>query len=243
MHIQDPQQQQIIGEQISALQQRKQAFVLGVSQLQALFGGIQKRISTAQALQQEAEESRRSARQSLREIIGIPSKSVREAKEKEIAAQSLAEEMLLIAEEEKIQAEMQHEALYTELQAIQKESSEVLKRYCDVVIDEQLKIIQQSFPLLGLILPLAPEESIKRIFGNAIMARDPQGEWHAEIKEGEIKEALFNNQKAEPDEALQIVIQENPALEKPTYIDSSSHLRSAKQKQLRDEKFHDLINR
>lgn len=88
MHIQDPQQQQLIGAQAHALQQRKEALNKAIEALNTRRDNIGKRLATAEALQAEALTLRQNARQSLRDMIGIPGKPTREAKEKELAAQS-----------------------------------------------------------------------------------------------------------------------------------------------------------
>lgn len=242
MHIQDPQQQQLIGAQVHALQQRKEALNRAIEALNTRRDNIGKRQATAEALQAEAQTLRQNARQSLRDMIGIPGKATREAKEKELAAQSLAEEMLLIAEEETLLAEQEHEQLWQEKAEVEAECRAALAQYCQILMEEQMALLSRQMPALALLFDIAPEQTIDQLIGVATIGIDHQGNYHINQPKGLIARALEKAEAPEKDEPLR-VISSPITLEEPAAIKTNSLIAGKRAAEQRAEKLSTLLNR
>ncbi|AXE29347.1 hypothetical protein DK842_05170 [Chromobacterium phragmitis] len=135
MHIQPPHTQETVAFAVAGLTERLAAFEQDLNAWQTLADNAARRVQTAKALRSEAEQTRKDCRQAMRTSLGIPTKAVRELKSKEMANLELAEEMLKIAEEEKIQAEMQQETLFEQRQTLLKERDALHRQYWDAVLD------------------------------------------------------------------------------------------------------------
>lgn len=242
MLIQDPQQQHIFSAQLHALHQRKEALNKAIDALNTRRDNIGKRLATAEALQVEAQALRQNARQSLRDMIGIPSKAVREAKEKELAAQSLAEEMQLIAEEETLQTEQEHEQLWQEKNNFEAESQTALEQYCQVLLEEQMELLADQMPVLALLLDVTPEQTISQLIGVATLGVDKYGDYYVNQPKGLILRALEKAEAPEKDEHLHMLLS-SINLEKPKVCKERSLISKAAAIKSRDEKLKNLLNR
>ena len=243
MHIQDPQQQQLIGAQAHALQQRKEALNKAIEALNTRRDNIGKRLATAEALQAEALTLRQNARQSLRDMIGIPGKPTREAKEKELAAQSLSEEMLLIAEEETLLAEQEHEQLWKAKGEIQAESDIVMAQYCQALLDEQMQLLKQQMPVLALLFDIAPQQFIDQLIGKAAFKTNPfTGDVEISQPAGLLEKTLREAQTAEKDEVLTLLL--SPInLGKPATLSTNSQIATTRAIEKRNEQLNSMLNR
>lgn len=243
MHIKDPQQQQLIGAQVHALRQRKEALNRAIEALNTRRDNIGKRQATAEALQAEAQTLRQNARQSLRDMIGIPGKATREAKEKELAAQSLAEEMLLIAEEETLLAEQEHEQLWEAKGEIQAECDSAIAQYCQALLDEQMQLLKQQMPVLALLFDIAPQQLIDQLIGKAAFKTNPfTGDVEISQPAGLLEKTLREAQTAEKDEALTLL--SSPInLGQPVTLSTDSQIATKHAIEKRNEKLNTLLNR
>lgn len=242
MLIQDPQQQHIFSAQFHALHQRKEALNKAIDALNTCRDNINKRKATAEALQSEAKTLRQNARQSLRDMIGIPGKATREAKEKELAAQSLAEEMLLIAEEETLLAEQEHEQLWQEKINFEAECRAALDQYCQVLLEEQMELLAEQMPVLALLFDIAPEQTINKLIGVATFGIDKHGDYYVNQPKGLILRALEKAEAPEKDEHLHMLLS-SINLEKPKVCKERSLISKAAAIKSRDEKLKNLLNR
>lgn len=243
MHLSQHEQLPALQETISAIHQRKEALSKAIEALNTRRDNIGKRKATAEALQAEAQTLRQNARQSLRDIIGIPGKATREAKEKELAAQSLAEEMLLIAEEETLLAEQEHERLWREKGEIQTECNSAMTQYCQALIDEQLKLLKQQMPVLALIFDIAPQQCIDQLIGKATFKTNSlTGDVEIRQPAGLLEKTLREAKTAEKDEAL-TVLSSLINLEMPTTLKTDSQIGTMRAIQERNEQLNTLLNR
>ncbi|MEN3029410.1 hypothetical protein [Chromobacterium amazonense] len=237
MHIQNPKTQETVACAVAGLTERLAAFEQELNAWQTLADNAARRVQTAEALRTEAEQARKDCRQAMRSTLGIPTKAVRELKNKEMANLELAEETLKIAEEEKIQAEMQQETLFAQRQTLINERYDLRRQYWDAVLDDQIAQWGQQLPVLARLLAEAPKACIERLFGRAEWHSD-----HASFEPGELQQALQAAPQAEPDELLAQLNRPLPPLATPTSQHQSPITRMRYQAE-RDEQYQALINR
>ncbi|OHX12701.1 hypothetical protein BI347_03665 [Chromobacterium sphagni] len=241
MHIQNPNTQETVAFAVASLTERLAAFEQDLNAWQALADNAARRVQTAEALRSEAEQARKDCRQAMRSTLGIPTKAVRELKNKEMANLELAEETLKIAEEEKIQAEVQQEALFEQRQALLKERDALRRQYWDAVLDDQIAQWGQQLPVLALLLAEAPKACIERLFGRAELHSNHE-QTYAALQPGELQQALKSAAQAEPDDLLTLLNKPLPALATPSTQHQSPITRMRYQAE-RDAQYQALINR
>ncbi|OBU87191.1 hypothetical protein [Chromobacterium subtsugae] len=241
MHIQNPNTQETVAFAVAGLTERLATFEQDLNAWQTLADSAARRIQTAEALRNEAEQTRKDCRQAMRATLGIPTKAVRELKSKEMANLELAEETLKIAAEEKIQAEVQQEALFEQRQALAKEREALRHQYWNAVLDDQIAQWGQQLPVLALLLDQAPRACIERLFGRAELRRN-QDEFYAAQLPGELQQALQAAPQAEPDELLTLLNHPLPPLAEPASMQHNPLARMRYQAE-RDAQYQALINR
>ncbi|QND82965.1 Uncharacterized protein ChrSV_0737 [Chromobacterium vaccinii] len=241
MHIQNPKTQETVACAVAGLSERLAAFEQELNAWQTLADNAARRVQTAEALRTEAEQARKDCRQAMRSSLGIPTKAVRELKNKEMANLELAEETLKIAEEEKIQAEVQQETLFEQREALVNERHDLRRQYWDAVLDDQIAQWGQQLPVLALLLAEAPKACIERLFGRAELRRNHDELYAAQLP-GELQQALQSAQQAEPDELLALLNRPLPPLAAPASMAHSPLTRRRYQAE-RDEQYQALINR
>ncbi|UTH76354.1 hypothetical protein [Chromobacterium sp. IIBBL 290-4] len=241
MHIQNPNTQETVAFAVAGLTERLAAFEQDLSAWQMLADNAARRVQTAEALRNEAEQARKDCRQAMRTSLGIPTKAVRELKSKEMANLELAEETLKIAEEEKIQAEMQQETLFEQREALVEARHALRRQYWDAVLDDQIAQWGQQLPVLALLLAEAPKACIERLFGRAELRRNHE-EFFAAQQPGELQQALQSAAQAEPDDLLALLNRPLPALAAPASMAHNPLARRRYQAE-RDAQYQALINR
>lgn len=241
MHIQNPTTQTRLAAAVAELAERQSAFEHALDAWQALTDNAARRVQTAEALRSEAEQARKDCRQAMRSTLGIPTKAVRELKHKEMANLELAEETLKIAEEEKIQAEIQHEALFEQRKALAEARDALQRQYWDAVLDDHLPQWGEQLPVLTLLLTQAPPACIERVFGSADWHREEE-QVHAVLKPGALQQTLCNASPATPDDLLARLNQPLPPLATPPLQQHNVIARQRYQAQ-RDAQYQALINR
>ncbi|MCG9065049.1 hypothetical protein LH425_08335 [Laribacter hongkongensis] len=85
---------------VAQLRDRKAEFAECVSVLDVKYADLATRQRTIKAMQQEAEQASKLAAQGIRDIVGLPNKSAREAKRRELEMFDLIKESNLILDEE-----------------------------------------------------------------------------------------------------------------------------------------------
>ncbi|RBH51393.1 hypothetical protein C3F00_033795 [Pseudomonas sp. MWU13-2860] len=153
----------------------------------------------------------------------------------------LAEETLKIAEEEKIQAEIQHEALFEQRKALAEARDALQRQYWDAVLDDHLPQWGEQLPVLTLLLSQAPPACIERVFGSADWNREEE-QVHAVLKPGALQQTLCNAAPAAPDDLLARLNQPLPPLATPPLQQHNVIARQRYQAQ-RDAQYQALINR
>lgn len=241
MHIQNPTTQTRLAAAVAELAERQSAFEHALDAWQQFTSQTTRREHTAAALRMEAEQARKDCRQAMRSTLGIPTKAVRELKHKEMANLELAEETLKIAEEEKIQAEIQHEALFEQRKALAEARDALQRQYWDAVLDDHLPQWGEQLPVLTLLLTQAPPACIERVFGSADWHREEE-QVHAVLKPGALQQTLCNASPAAPDDLLARLNQPLPPLATPPLQQHNVIARQRYQAQ-RDAQYQALINR
>lgn len=242
MHLSQHEQLPALLEEISAIRQRQETLKQAIEALNTRRDNIGKRKATAEALHAEAKTLRQNARQSLRDMIGIPNKATREAKEKELAAQSLADEMLLIAEEETLQIEQEHEQLWQEKCEVETACKATLEQYCKALIEEQMQQLKQQMPVLSLLFKVAPQQCIDQLTGKATLRINfASGDPEISQPDGLIEKTLREAITAEKDEAMTLLLSTIP-LKKPESINKSLLL-TINNQSARNKRMTELTNR